>query len=87
MLLSTKGLLESRRSRSQYGPLHECVVGDGCHPSWVDTAGPGVTWEVPVDDPDATIEVTTRVVFGGFLVATPGDKITPEQATLWGVPS
>lgn len=87
MLIPTKALLENRRSRSQYGHLHECVVGDLCHPTWVDTSGIGPTWVVPVPDPAATIEVTTRVIFEGFLVATPGDKITPEQATLWGVPT
>lgn len=74
-----------RGTRNEWGHVHECVVGDACHPTWLDTSGPGLTWQEPVPDPAATVAVTTRVVHDGYLVAVPGDVITPEQATLWGV--
>jgi hypothetical protein len=85
-------LLSERRSHDVYGqpPLHECVTGDKCEPSWLATSGPAVflpyaEWGAPARDPEATVLVSTRVVFGGILRATPGDYITPAQAAEWGL--
>lgn len=82
------GLMSTGRRSQPNGqpPLHECVTGDRCVPTWLATAGPGLTFSSPVPNPAATILLTARVVYQGQVVASPGTYITPAQADLWGVP-